>query len=123
MNVLKSRREFMPLEKFGRSAGVYGVTLSVIFRGCDCSPQSRRARVAILRESLGNRIFDAPVRQAASSGKTGFSELSDAHAQKNSTESVIGRIARTTVGRVRFQYLLYSPHAHAGDNTASQMGQ
>ena len=41
MNVLKSRREFMSLGKFGRSAGVYGVTLSVIFRGCVTVLESR----------------------------------------------------------------------------------
>lgn len=58
MNVLKSRREFMSLGKFGRSSGVYGVTLSVIFRGAVLL--SRRLS-AILRESLQNRIFDAPV--------------------------------------------------------------
>lgn len=89
MNVLKSRREFMSLGKFSRSAEVYGVTLSVIFRGCDCS------RVAEPERDITWKLTKSNFRCACSPGRSsreiGFSDLSDAHAQKNSTEPMIAR--------------------------------
>lgn len=113
MNVLKSRREFMSLGKFGRSArGIWSYIKRHIPRARLFSSR------AILRESLQNRILDAPVRP---SRKIGFSDLSDAHARKNSTESMIARNA----GRRRtcdFN-IYFIPHTRARDNVAPQMGQ
>ncbi|KYM80751.1 hypothetical protein ALC53_08752 [Atta colombica] len=71
MNVLKSRREFMSLGKFGRFTGVYGVTLSVIFRDYTRKDVEVLENTILEKDSAVGRFgqYSAPNARRQNAGK------------------------------------------------------